>query len=90
MIVKNSLLVALFSCLSFLSFSGLAAPVNVNSASVEMIAESLSGVGPAKASAIFEYCQKMTCSKPEDLLNVKGIGPKTLDKISSELLFNDK
>jgi competence protein ComEA len=30
------------------------------------------------------------CNKPEDLLSVKGIGEKTLAKISADLRFKDK
>lgn len=78
---------SLFAVLFSLSFVAQAAPVNVNQASVEEISSSLSGIGPAKASAISDYCKKMTCSKPEDLLEVKGIGEKTLDKISKDLRF---
>ena len=66
----------------------IAAPVNVNTASVDEIASALSGVGPAKAAAISEYCQKVSCQKPEDLLEVKGIGEKTLEKIAADLKFD--
>lgn len=90
MVIKNRIFVFLFSVLSILSFSVSATPVNVNSASVDEIASALSGIGPAKAMAISEYCKKMTCSKPEELLEVKGIGEKTLNKISPDLRFKDK
>jgi len=73
-----------------LSFSLYAAPVNVNTASVEEISSTLSGVGPAKALAISEHCKKVGCTKPEDLLQVKGIGQKTLEKIADDLTFKDK
>ncbi|WP_373020545.1 ComEA family DNA-binding protein [Thiomicrorhabdus sp.] len=65
----------------------LASPVNVNTASVEEISEALKGIGPSKAAAISAYCKKKTCSRPEDLLNVKGIGEKTLEKIKADLRF---
>jgi len=90
MVVRNRIFVVLFSVLSILSFSVSASPVNVNSASVDEIASALSGIGPAKAMAISEHCKKMTCSKPEDLLEVKGIGEKALNKISPDLRFKDK
>ncbi|MDX1353789.1 MAG: helix-hairpin-helix domain-containing protein [Thiomicrorhabdus sp.] len=89
MVIKNRFLVVLLSVLSILSFSVLASPVNVNKASVEEISSSLSGIGPAKASAISEHCKKSACTKPEDLLAVKGIGEKTLAKISADLRFKD-
>ena len=84
MLLKNGLLIALFS----FSASVLASPVNVNTASVEEISASLSGIGPAKAAAISALCQETPCTKPEDLLQVKGIGEKTLDKIKMDLVFN--
>jgi competence protein ComEA len=70
-----------------ISISVLASPVNVNKASAEEIAIALKGVGPSKAQAISSYCKETKCSKAEDLLNVKGIGEKTLEKIKSDLLF---
>ncbi len=73
-----------------MSFSVSAAPVNVNKASVDDIAAALSGVGPAKAEAISKHCKKVKCKKPEDLLMVKGIGEKTLKKISKDLRFKGK
>ena len=90
MVFKNRIFLVLFSVLSILNFSVSASPVNVNSASVDEIASALSGIGPAKAMAISEHCKKITCSKPEDLLEVKGIGEKTLNKISTDLRFKDK
>ncbi|WP_028486020.1 ComEA family DNA-binding protein [Thiomicrorhabdus chilensis] len=69
------------------SFSVLASPVNVNSAAPEEIAAALKGIGPSKSMAISEYCKQNKCSKPEDLLNVKGIGEKTLEKIKADLRF---
>lgn len=90
MVIRKRFLVVLFSALSILSFSVSASPVNVNSASTEEISAALSGIGPAKAAAISEHCKKMVCSKPEDLLTVKGIGEKTLAKISADLRFEDE
>ncbi|MCF6298325.1 MAG: helix-hairpin-helix domain-containing protein [Thiomicrorhabdus sp.] len=73
-----------------LSFSVSAAPVNVNKASIDEISAALAGIGPAKAAAISKYCKKVKCKKPEDLLMVKGIGEKTLKKISKDLRFKGK
>ncbi|MEA1987915.1 MAG: helix-hairpin-helix domain-containing protein [Pseudomonadota bacterium] len=70
-----------------ISFSVLASPVNVNKASSEEIAIALKGIGPSKAEAIKDYCKTNKCTKAEDLLNVKGIGQKTLDKIKEDLRF---
>lgn len=70
-----------------ISFSAYASPVNVNTASPDEIAAALKGIGPAKAEAISSYCKQASCTKPEDLLAVKGIGEKTLEKIKSDLRF---
>ena len=55
------------------------ARVNINSATAAQL-DSLPGVGPSTARAIIAYRQsKGPFSKPEDLLNVPGIGPAKLD-----------
>ena len=81
------LLLAFFSLFLVMSAPAYAAPVNVNTASIDEIADSLNGVGPAKAEAISTHCKKVKCQSPEDLLEVKGIGEKTLMKISEDLRF---
>jgi len=74
----------------FVLFSGnVMAGINVNSASPQEMAEALHGVGMKKAQAIYDYCRKNVCKKAEDLLHVKGIGQKTLDKIKDDLVFDD-
>lgn len=83
MLLKNGLLIALLS----FSVSVFASPVNVNSASADEISAALTGIGPAKGEAISKFCQATPCSKPEDLLQVKGIGEKTLEKIKMDLVF---
>ena len=56
-------------------------PVNVNTASAEQIAQSLVGVGLSKAQAIVEYRNKNGLFQhPDELVKVKGIGLKTVDK----------
>ena len=58
-----------------------AEPVNVNTATAEQIAEALSGVGMSKAQAIIEYREAHGAFKhPDELVNVKGIGLKTIDR----------
>jgi competence protein ComEA len=65
-----------------LSASALAGgKVNVNTADAATIAESLNGVGSAKAEAIVAYRQEHGPFKsPEQLAQVKGIGLKTVEK----------
>jgi competence protein ComEA len=66
----------------------LAAPVNVNQASAEQLAESLQGVGLKKAQAIVQYReQNGEFQSKNDLLNVKGIGVETLEKNDADILL---
>lgn len=67
-----------FICLFSLN---VLAGVDINSASAEQLAESLSGVGPAKAQAIVAYRDMNgPFQSVEQLTEVKGIGPATVDK----------
>ena len=65
-----------------LSASAFAASkVNVNTADAATIAESLNGVGQAKAEAIVAYRKEHGAFKSaEQLAEVKGIGLKTVEK----------
>ncbi len=55
--------------------------VNINEASAEEISEVLNGVGEAKAQAIVDYREENgTFGAVEDLAQVKGIGPSTIQK----------
>ncbi|MGV6806912.1 MAG: ComEA family DNA-binding protein [bacterium] len=59
----------------------IASSVNVNTASAEEIAEVLDGIGLKRAEAIVEYRNahgKFTSA--DQLLQVKGVGEKTLEK----------
>lgn len=56
-------------------------PVNINTASAEVIASSLKGIGPSKARAIVAYRQEYgPFNNVSELAMVKGIGVKTLEK----------
>lgn len=73
----QSLLLSLV--LAFPAFAGQA--VNVNSADATTLAESLDGVGPAKAVAIIEHRKANGPFMSADgLAAVKGIGLATVDK----------
>ena len=64
-----------------------AEPVNINSATVYELAENLKGIGPKKAQAIVKYREKNgPFFSAEELTNVKGIGPKTIEKNRQDIL----
>jgi competence protein ComEA len=72
-------LAALALCLAFALPAFAATPVNVNKADAQTIANSLDGVGLAKAQAIVAYRKAHGPFKNvDDLGNVKGVGDKTL------------
>lgn len=59
--------------------------IRINYATQEEI-ESLHGIGPAKAQAIIQYREENGFfQKVEDLLEVSGIGEKTLDHLRDEI-----
>jgi competence protein ComEA len=67
-----------------------AGPVNINTADAEVIARELQGIGIAKAQAIVDYrAEKGDFAAPDDLLNVKGIGPSILEKNRADILLTD-
>ena len=59
--------------------------ININTASAQEL-QALKGIGPALSKRIIEYRQTHGAfSSPEDLINVKGIGPTTLSKFRSQI-----
>jgi competence protein ComEA len=66
-----------------------ASKVNVNTATVQQL-EELPGVGPALAARIVEYRQKSGGFKStQELLNVKGIGEKSLQKLQPHVTVGE-
>jgi competence protein ComEA len=64
------------------------ARVNLNTASVDDLT-ALPGIGPSYAKRIVEYREKNgPFKKVEDLLNVQGIGEKTLEKLKDRLTIS--
>ncbi len=56
-------------------------PVDINTATVEQLAETLNGVGESKARAIVEYREAHGAFEHiDELVNVRGIGLATVDK----------
>ena len=67
-----------------------AEPVNVNTASAEEIAASLKGIGPSKARLIVEYREANgSFMHVDELVNVKGIGIKTVDQNREMILLGN-
>lgn len=63
----------------------LLAAININTATADELV-TLKGIGPAKAKAIIDYRQtNRGFKKPEDILIVKGIGPKIYDAIKNDI-----
>ena len=62
-------------------------PLNLNTATQEAL-ESLPGIGPSKATDIITYRDAMGAfENVDDLLNVPGIGPTTLESIREYLII---
>lgn len=61
-------------------------PIDINHAD-QLALESLPGIGPAKAADIIAYRQMIgSFTSLEDLLDVSGIGPSTLDSLRDYLI----
>lgn len=61
-------------------------PLNLNTATQEAL-ESLPGIGPAKAKDIINYRELVGAyENVDELLNIPGIGPTTLDSIREYLI----
>jgi competence protein ComEA len=60
--------------------------VNINTATLEQL-QTLPGIGPAMAKSIVDYRTKVgKFTKPEELINVKGIGEKKYLKMKDRLV----
>lgn len=67
-----------------------AEPVNVNTASAEQISENLKGIGLSKARSIVDYREANgSFQHADELVNVKGIGIKTVDQNRGLILLGD-
>lgn len=77
----------LFFCAMMMMFlvTSAFAKVDINKASVQEL-ETLSGIGAAKAEAIVQYREEHgNFKKKEDLVQVKGVGDKIVEKISDDI-----
>ncbi len=88
---RNVLAGALLALLLGLAPLGAAAqevaPINVNTADAELLAE-LPGIGPAKANAIIEDREANgPFESAEDLARVSGIGDATVASLEDQVSF---
>jgi len=76
------------ACMLMFSASMLAAPVDINTADVKTLETELVGVGLSKAQAIVDYRKSHgKFSSINDLVNVKGIGIKIIEKNKEKLVL---
>lgn len=68
------------------SIVSVSSKIDPNNAGLHSLSR-LPGIGPSLANAIIEYRQKALFKTAEDLLDVKGIGPKKLIAIKPYLYF---
>jgi len=78
-------------CALLLTGAAFAAePVNINEADAETLAESISGAGPKRAQAIVTHREEHGPFRSVDeLLEVRGIGEKTLEDNRANLTVGD-
>jgi competence protein ComEA len=87
----KSLAAAILLIAAFLTPAFAAQSVNINSATAATIAENLNGIGEAKARAIIEYrTEHGNFVDEQDLIKVKGIGAKLIERNRSLISFGKK
>lgn len=78
----RSAIVVSFLSLGFPLAALAAQTVDINSADAATLAENINGIGASKAQAIVDYRNKNgRFLAVDDLVNVKGIGIKTVNRI---------
>ena len=75
----------LFVLVSFFSF--IFASVDINKADIKELS-SLKGVGKVKAEAVIEYRTNHCFKSVDEIIKVKGIGKKILDKNKDNLIVS--
>jgi competence protein ComEA len=84
--VKTLRNVVIALVLSLASVAAFAAPININTASADQIAEAIVGVGASKAEAIVAFRKEHgPFNSVDDLVLVKGVGEKTVEKNRANL-----
>ena len=71
------------------SVGAFAAPIDINTADAHTLASTLTGIGTAKAEAIVAYREANGPFKRlEELVKVKGVGEKTVEKNRANLVIH--
>ena len=84
-------LLTLLATLLLATMAWAADPVNVNTASAEEISQNLKGIGLSKAQAIVAYREANgSFTHVDELVNVKGIGIRTVDQNRGLILVSDE
>jgi competence protein ComEA len=80
------------ACLLCMALNGVCGElVDINSADANALAETITGIGPARAAAIIDYRDSHgRFETVDDLVLVKGIGAKTIEKNRQKLTVSDK
>jgi comEA protein len=64
-------------------------PININQADVKELGN-LPGIGPVKAQAIVDYrTENGNFQSKEEIMKVKGIGPKTYERLQLLIILTD-
>jgi competence protein ComEA len=89
-IIKSALLTQPFRSetpLMVLTQKGVKASVNINTSDAETLVLELNGIGQKRAQAIIAYRKQHGPFKSiEDLINVKGIGKKILERNRGKII----
>lgn len=84
-----TLLISLCVSLPSTAWAQAIAPINVNTADEELLAE-LPGIGPTRATAIIEERDTNGPFENADALTrVNGIGPATVDRMRDQVIFDE-
>ncbi len=87
-VIKNFLTASVLYAVASFAWAG---PVNVNAADAQTLAKELNGIGLKKAELIVAYREQFgPFTAVEQLLEVKGVGEKTLEKNASLILLTDE
>lgn len=87
--IKIAVVVTLLSF--FTSLAGAAELININKADALTLADNLNGIGDAKAKAIIAYrVENGDFDNVADLVNVKGIGNKLVERNRSLITVGNR